>query len=127
MSGRARRTGRVLGLDALPPGGKARRIEEAALVEALRHGADLRSREGKAVAAAHDVADLVQRVLAVEEGDDVEQRHRQHRDLIGESRRITQPHRALPVLLDRKRFERAEAGPLGRRHYPSRNFSEEAA
>jgi hypothetical protein len=55
-------------------------------------------------------------VLAVEQGDDVEERHRQHGDLIGEPRRIAQPHGALPVLLDRKRFERAEARPLGRRH-----------
>ena len=116
MSGGARGTGRILSLDALAPGGKARRVEEAALVEALRHGADLGPREGEAVAAVHDVADLVQRVLTVEEGDDVEQRRGQHRHLIREPRRIAQPHRALPVLLDRKRFEGAETRPLGRRH-----------
>jgi hypothetical protein len=127
VEGRALGAGRILRLDARAPGGETRRVEEAALVETLGHGADLRPREGKAVAAAHDVADLVERMLAVEEGDDVEEGHGEHRHLIGEPGRIPQPHRALPILLDRKRFERAEAGPLGRRHYPSRNFSAEAA
>src|SRR4030095_4152791 len=54
--GRALGAGRILRLDARAPGGEARRVEEAALVETLGHGADLRPREGKAVAAAPDVA-----------------------------------------------------------------------
>jgi hypothetical protein len=59
-------------------------------------------------------------MLAVEEGHQVEQKRREHRDLVGESGGVAQGDALLPFVLDRKGFERAEAGVGGAGHSTSR-------
>ena len=82
--------------------------EEARLVERLDEAADLLGRRRLAVTGAQDLLDLGHRVLAVEERDQVEQRERKHRHLVGEPRGIAERDPALAVLLDGKRIEHPE-------------------
>ena len=88
MRGGPDRARRELGLDALPTRGEARRVEEARLVQPLGHRRDVLLGDRPLVARRYDVADLGEGVLAIEEGDDVEQRDGQDRDLIGEAGRV---------------------------------------
>ena len=69
---------------------------------------------------AQDLADRLHRVLAVEEGDQVEQRPRQHRDLVGEAGGIPQRDAALPFVLDRKGLDSPQARIAGGAHSASR-------
>ena len=72
------------------------------------------------VAAPQDVADHLDRVLAVEEGDQVEQRTGQHRDLVREAGGIPQRDTAPPFVLDRKGLDRPKAWIAGGGHSASR-------
>src|SRR5215471_10372392 len=93
-------------LDGLPPCLEAQALQEARLVEALGETRDVLRRGGRpAVAGLHDLVDLRDRALAVEERDDVEGRNGQEDDLLGESSRISQAEEPLTVLLDRKRLQ----------------------
>src|SRR6185503_19487558 len=104
--GRGRQKAGVDGGTAL---GEARAVEEALLVESLGDLGDLAPLDELAVAAHHALLDVGDRVLAVEERDDVEQRPVQERDRRGVAGRIAQRH-ALPALvLDRKRLDPAQA------------------
>jgi hypothetical protein len=113
-------SGGELGLDPPAPLREARAVEEARLVQPLRDRDHVGSGEAPAMAGGDDVPDLVDRVVPVEQRDHVQERDGQHRHLLGESGRIAETDHAPPVLLDGKRLERAEAGPLGESHYPSR-------
>ena len=67
-----------------------------------------------------DLADRVDRVLAVEEGNQVEEGARQHRDLVGEAGRIPQRDAALPLVLHREGFDSPQARIAGAGHSASR-------
>jgi len=73
-----------------------------------------------AVTPAQDLADPLDRVLPVEEGDQVEQGARQHRDLVGEAGGIPQGDAALPFVLDRKGLDSPQARIAGAGHSASR-------
>ena len=59
-------------------------------------------------------------MLAVEEGHQIEQEGREHRDLIGEPRGIAEGDALLPFVLDRKGLEWTESGVGGVGHSTSR-------
>jgi len=88
--------------------------------EPLDHRGDLLDRWRLAVAAAQDLADPLDRVLPVEEGDQVEQGARQHRDLLGEAGGVTQRDAALPFVLHRKGLDSPQARIAGAGHSASR-------
>ncbi len=72
------------------------------------------------VPAPEDLLDLLDRVIAVEERDQVQQRGREHGDLLGVAGGITQRYAALPFLLDGKGLEGPELRLAGARHSASR-------
>jgi hypothetical protein len=71
-------------------------------------------------ASPHDLLHLGDRMLAVEEGHEVEQHGGKHRDLIGEAGGVAQRDAALPFVVDRKGLERAESGAGAVGHSTSR-------
>ena len=87
-------------------------VEEPGLVQAFDELADLLRRRGLAVALLKDSLDLADRVLAVEERDEVEQRKREHDDLISEARGIPERHQPLAVLLDGEGLEHPKSRPV---------------
>src|SRR5262249_33983208 len=93
-------------------------LEESGLVEALDEIADLLCRRALAVTGPNDLLDLGHRMIAVEERDEVEQRQGKDRDLLGESRRVTQGDHLLAVLLHRKGFEHSKPWPFVHRGSP---------
>jgi len=66
------------------------------------------------VPALQDPPDLLDRMRAVEERDQVQQSGREHGDLIGEAGGIPERDAALASLLDRKGLEGAETRITGR-------------
>src|SRR5216683_1625112 len=95
-------------------------VEEPRVVEPLDQRGDLLDRGRLAVAAPQDLADPLDRVLPVEEGDQVEQGARQHRDLLGEAGGVTQRDAALPFVLHRKGLDSPQARIAGAGHSASR-------
>jgi hypothetical protein len=72
------------------------------------------------VPAPEDLLDLLDRVIAVEERDQIQQSRREHGDLLGVAGGITQRYAALPFLLDGKGLEGPELRVAGARHSASR-------
>lgn len=95
-------------------------FEESGGVEALDHQRDLLGTRCFAVALVQDRADLLHRVIAVEERDQVQERGREHGDLVGESGGIAEGDAPLPLVLDREGLERAEPRVAGEGHSASR-------
>ena len=92
-------------LDGPPPLFEPLAVEEPGLVQPFDELADLLGRRRLAVALLKDSLDLADRVLAVEERDEIEQREREHDDLIREARGIPERHQPLAVLLDGEDLE----------------------
>ena len=123
-AGMRRRPGRRAeerAVDLRPALREARRLEKSVLVE---HGDDLvdvRSRDVFALVPATEVGlDLADGVLAVEEGDHIDQRLRQEQDRFRVAGGVAQRDEALASLRHWKGFDPAE---LRRLHQPSRNLS----
>src|SRR4029077_14586289 len=102
------------------PRAEALAVEEARIVELIDQGADLIDRGRLPVTVAQDLADRLDRVLPVEERDQVEQRPRQHRDLVGEAGGITQRDAVLPLVLDREGLDSPQARIADAGHSASR-------
>src|SRR5436190_2223911 len=100
MRRRPRRGGAELGLDRRLPLGEARAVEESVLVEARDDALDLLRGHRATVLAQHRRLHVDQRVLAVEERDDLEEWSRQQHDGFRESRGIAQRDYALALVLD---------------------------
>ncbi|MGH7315622.1 MAG: hypothetical protein ACREJS_05110 [Candidatus Rokuibacteriota bacterium] len=105
------------GLAALP---EPVAVEESGGVEALDDLGDLLDRRSLRAATPEDLPDLLDRVVAVEERDQVQERRGEHRDLIGEAGGIPEGHAALPFVLDGKRLEGSEPRPGGAGHSASK-------
>ena len=116
MGRRPARGGEKAVVDGGAPLGEARALEEALLVESLGDLLDL-SPLDESVTAHHGLLDVGDRVLAVEERHDVEQRPVQQGDRRRVAGGIAQRH-ALPALvLDGKRLDPAQAW-YGLAHVP---------
>src|SRR6185503_19010662 len=92
---------------------EARAIQEAGVVEPLGQAPDLLDGRRLTVAAADDLLDRLQRMLAVEQRDQIEERPGQDRDLVGEAGGIPQGDAALPLVLDREGLDSPQAWIAG--------------
>jgi hypothetical protein len=95
-------------------------VEEPGGIESLDDVGDLIEGGRLAVPALQDLADLLDRMRAVEERDQVQQSGREHGDLIGEAGGIPERNAALASLLDRKGLEGAQTRVTGCGHSTSR-------
>src|SRR3990167_8324019 len=93
-----------------PPRRKALALEEALRVERVGDGLDLLAREQLAVAPHHRRLDVGDRVLAVEERDDLEEHARQEDDRVRVARRVAQRDARLPLVLDGEGIDLPQAG-----------------
>jgi len=82
--------------------GEARGVEEALLVQARDDAFDLGGGDQTAVALHHHRLDVDQRVLAVEQRDDLEQRAREQHDGVGVAGRVAQRDDTPALVLDGK-------------------------
>jgi hypothetical protein len=121
---RARRRGEEVAVDRSAALGEAGAVEKALLIERLGDLLDLAPLDQlAAVAAHHGGLDLGNRVLAVEQRHDLEERPVQQHDGVGVPRGIAKGHAAPPLVLDGKGFDAAEAW---RRGHQRRKFRAEA-
>src|SRR5438046_2159672 len=97
-------------VDAREASREARCVEGAVLVETRDDALELGRRHDLAVLAHHGGLDVDHRVVAVEEGDDLEKRSGQQDDGRRVAGGIAQRDHALPLVLDGKRLHRAEPG-----------------
>ena len=118
MCRRSHGTLQELLVDGFPSRLEPLALEESGFVEAIDEVADLLGRRSLSVTSSDDLLDLGHRMLAVEERDEVEQRKRENRDLLRESRRVTQSDHPLAVLLDGKGFEHSKPWPFVHRESP---------
>src|SRR3990167_7272575 len=100
VGGGARRPRQERGVDGGPARREAGAVEKAVRVERPRGALDRLGRHRRAVAPPERGLDLGHRVLAVEEGDDLEEARRQQDDRVGVARRIAKRDAALAVVLD---------------------------
>ena len=95
-------------------------VEEPGSIKSLDDVGDLLRRGSLAVPAPENPLDLLDRMLPVEERDEVQQGGREHRDLVGEARGIPEGDAALPFVLDGKGLEGPEPRVAGGGHSTSR-------
>jgi hypothetical protein len=95
-------------------------VEEAGHVEPLDHRDDLLECRRLPVAALEHLTDRLDRMLAVEERDEIEQGRGEQRDLVGEAGGVTQGDTALPFVLHGEGLEGAEPRVTGEGHSASR-------
>ena len=102
MRGRPPRELEKLAIDPGAPRVERRALEEAVSVERGGELEDLRRVDQLAVSPHDRRLDVGDAVLAVEQRDDLEQRHRDHHDRLGVACRISQGEKPLPVVIDRE-------------------------
>ena len=95
-------------------------VEEPGSIESLDDVGDLLRRGSLAMPAPENPLDLLDRMLPVEERNQVQQAGREHRDLIGEAGGIPEGDASLPFVLDGKGLEGPEPRVAGGGHSTSR-------